>query len=659
MRVGAAEMWLFGLILYASLAQALTLGLGILELASVGPLLALTAGLALAEKLVPRAEAEFTNREAPTRSMGDRAAIGLLAGLLTLWAVRLTVDGVRFSWDDLSYHASIVAWWVQTDSVGYAPFTYQSYFPLGAELFSFWFAIPIESLAQGNLPCLIWLGMIASAALVFAKRIGASFLPVALAIGCLLVSPRIMFFKGTLTANDLALAASILAALAAAVHPSDDKENTQWARALICGLAAGMALGTKPSIAPQFLLLSIWWVVSVFRGKVHWSSPILFSLGTCVLGSYWYSRNWLVTGNPLFPAQVGPFEGPLALFVQQKTALASFMGQEGFWAKNWSRFFDWPLAAGALVVLGFIGAPMVALRGIWSKRRNEYIPLWFCALLFTLIYPMQPFSGATNKPLSGFVFTWRYLTFPTAAGLTLVGAWAASSKKSVVGVVTTVFAGVFLSCAIAGGLAEVAFATVGALLFALLGNRFGPLLARRRLTIACVVVTLFGLTTDHRIAKTRENVYAFTDLWPGWKNRSSTGIDRAWRAIDDLPVGSRIGSLTYQASSHVHSFPLMGSRLQHTAVTLHADGRPRDLLHKTWRTDPEHWWWEFDQLESVITPEAFARNIQEADLDYLLISRWPRNSRTPWPESQVAARMTFDPEQIVYRDEYSAIWKLR
>jgi hypothetical protein len=82
-------------------------------------------------------------------------------------------------------------------------------------------------------------------------------------------------------------------------------------------------------------------------------------------------------------------------------------------------------------------------------------------------------------------------------------------------------------------------------------------------------------------------------------------------------------------------------------------------LHETWREEPDYWWWEFDQLESAVTPEVFSENLKEANLDYLLISRWPRNSRTPWPEGRTAAMMTHEQEDIVYRDAYSMILKVR
>ncbi len=659
MRASGPEAWLFGVVLFAGGAEFSALVLGVCGLANPIAALVSTVLLASIEMFWPRGEEATTAQRAEPSSLYDRVAFGLLAGLLALWAVRLTTEGVRFSWDDLSYHGSIIGWWLQTDSISYAPFTYQSYYPLGAELCSFWFSIPIHSMAQANLPILLWLAMIAASALVFAKRIRANPLAVALAIGCLFVSERIQFFESTLTANDLALAAAMMAALATAVHPQSETDRARISRTLISGLAAGMALGTKPSIVPQLFVLGTWWVVSVFRGKVPWKCPVLFLLSSLLLGAFWYARNWIVTGNPLFPASIGPFEGPLTEVAQQQTAIVSFMGEEGFWGKHGLRFLDWPYAAGFLVLLGFIGAPLIALRGIWSKRRNEYLPLWVCALLFLAIYPIQPFSGATNKPLSGFVFLPRYLTFAIAAGLTLAGSWTASSKKNVVGIVTAVFAGIFLSCAVASGLAEVLSALAGAALFALLGAKSYARAAKLPLAITCAVIVALGLFTSYRTQLVRENVYNFTDYWPGWRGRPKTQVGDMWRALDDLPDGARVGSLSYQPSSHVHSLPLMGSRLQHTAVTLHPDGRPRALLHESWRSDPNYWWWEFDQLESAVTPEKFQRNLQQADLDYLIISRWPYNQRKPWPESHVAARMSFSDEQIVYRDAYSMIWKLR
>lgn len=659
-RTGArgADAWLYGLVVFGVVAEATTLVLGHWDLASRGPLAGTLSAFALIERFLPRRKASESDRPVELGLLA-RASSGILLGLLLLWGWRLTAHGTRFSWDDLSYHGTIVAWWLQNDTISYAPYTYQVYYPLGAEIAAFFFSIPTESFAAANLPVLLWMATISAAALVFAKRIGGSPLPAAVAIACVFVSPHIAFFRSTLTANDLAMAAALIAAFAASIHPKEETDRGHSQRALIAGLATGMALGTKPSVAPQVFLLTAWWVVSVFRGKARRSSPVLFLLGSCVLGSYWYMRNWTTTGNPLFPAELGPFEGPLTPVVQHKTSLLYYTDREDFWPKVGRALLDWPYAAGVLLILGYVGAPLIAFRGFWSRRRNEYLPLWACGLLFLCLYPMQPFSGSTNKPLSQFVLLSRYLTFAIAAGFVLAGSWGASSKKGVVAVVTSAFAGLFLASAAQAGLWEVLAPLVGAIMFAALGVTFWKRLSRAPLVTALLVLLVVCATLPHRTQAAVENLYTFTDYWPGWRTRPKTTVRDAWRALNQLPDGQRVGVLSYQASSHVHSLPLMGDRFQHTAVTLHPDGRPRGRLHETWREEPDYWWWEFDQLESVVTPEAFQENLIEADLDYLVISRWPRNHRTPWPESRTPAMMSFSPDKIVWRDGYSMIWKLR
>ena len=656
-RATGVDAWLYGLILFAGSGEFVTLVLGSLGLASQFPLVGVCLSLALIELRIPRAQ-DGPTPEVPRLAGTERAGIGVLIGLLALWAWHLSFDGVRYSWDDLSYHGTIVGWWLQNDTVAYAPYTYQVYYPLGAELASLWFSIPTESLAAANMPTLLWVAMLCVSALVFARRIGASYLATAFAVGCFLVSSRFTFFQITLTANDLAVSAALLAALATSIHPKQESDRGHLVRALIAGLATGMALGTKPSVAPQAFLLGVWWVISVFRGKAKRSSPFLFVLGCLFLGAYWYTRNWIVTGNPLFPAEIGPFEGPLTQVVQYKTSILYYIGDDGFWERNVLRMVNWPYAAGILVLLGFLGAPLISTRGIWSQRRNEYLPLWACALLFLLLYPIQPFSGTTNKPLSSFVFLPRYLSFPVAAGMILASSWSASSRKSLVTFVQVVFGGLFFACALAAGLQEILAAFAGALTLVVVVPRLWSSFSRHGFAVASGLIVLFALTLPHRSSLLAENIYTFTDYWPGWR-RPKTLVREVWRKIDELPPGSRIGSLSYQASSHVHSFPLMGSALQHTAVRLHSDGSPRGRLHETWREEPDYWWWEFDQLEAAVIPEVFAKNLKTANLDYLVISHWPRNSRTPWPESRTAAMMTLEPEDIIYRDGYSMILKVR
>src|ERR1700694_822397 len=92
-----------------------------------------------------------------------------------------------------------------------------------------------------------------------------------------------------------------------AMVPSPDSYGGTGTLAL-GGLAAGGALGTKPTgvvFAPVLLGLAALAVLlheGSTRRKVRDLAVVL--LAPLVMAGYWYARNALLTGNPLYPLQV-------------------------------------------------------------------------------------------------------------------------------------------------------------------------------------------------------------------------------------------------------------------------------------------------------------------------------------------------------------------
>ncbi|MDP6930548.1 MAG: hypothetical protein QF412_12695 [Planctomycetota bacterium] len=81
------------------------------------------------------------------------------------------------------------------------------------------------------------------------------------------------------------------------------------AMALIAGLALGLAYGTKYLAVPftpmaMLVLLAAWlhWKESK-RGR----SMMYLALGVLITGSFFYLRNWALTGNPIYPVQIELF----------------------------------------------------------------------------------------------------------------------------------------------------------------------------------------------------------------------------------------------------------------------------------------------------------------------------------------------------------------
>src|SRR4029077_9911861 len=81
---------------------------------------------------------------------------------------------------------------------------------------------------------------------------------------------------------------------------------------LVAGLAAGLALGTKLTVGPPGLALTVGviWISGAgyrLRASAEWIGAMV------VGGGYWYVRNLIVSGNP-FPWQdIGPIHHAEAL----------------------------------------------------------------------------------------------------------------------------------------------------------------------------------------------------------------------------------------------------------------------------------------------------------------------------------------------------------
>jgi hypothetical protein len=84
----------------------------------------------------------------------------------------------------------------------------------------------------------------------------------------------------------------------------------------------GFAVGCKVSYVFPLDVVGLWYLLAGGNGtrlSTRVRGLALLGAGAIVTGSFWYIRNWATTGNPLFPAQVGPFDGPFTQEAQART----------------------------------------------------------------------------------------------------------------------------------------------------------------------------------------------------------------------------------------------------------------------------------------------------------------------------------------------------
>jgi hypothetical protein len=186
---------------------------------------------------------------------------------------------------------------------------------------------------------------------------------------------------------------------------------------LVAGLAAGLALGTKLTVVPPVLALTVGviWISGAgyrLRASAEW-------IGAMVIGGgYWYVRNLIVSGNP-FPWQsIGPIHHAEALQGRHPYSIVHYATDTSVWG----RFFTpalherlgelWP----AYLALAVIAVLLVLWRGGRVERMLAAV-----ALVAAIAYLLTPLgaSGPEGMPV-GFRLNIRYLAPGLVLALTLL-----------------------------------------------------------------------------------------------------------------------------------------------------------------------------------------------------------------------------------------------
>ena len=186
---------------------------------------------------------------------------------------------------------------------------------------------------------------------------------------------------------------------------------------LVAGVAAGLALGTKLTVVPPVLALTLGaiWI----SGKGHRLRAAGIWIGAMAVGGgYWYVRNLIVSGNP-FPWQdIGPIHHAEALQGRHPYAIVHYATDTDVWGRYFTpalheRLGDlWP----AYLALAVIGVLLALLR----RARIERM-LGVVALLAAIAYLLTPLgaSGPEGMPV-GFRLNIRYLAPALVLALTLL-----------------------------------------------------------------------------------------------------------------------------------------------------------------------------------------------------------------------------------------------
>jgi hypothetical protein len=385
---------LVALVCASSILAGVPLVLAMAGLLSAVPYLAAMIALGIAGLVVLVRTPPTPSRAPSAWSLAGIVSVAIGAGLATL-ALIPTVEGLPTGHhDSRNYHIGNLFAWYQDHSLWSLPFQNPGFFtathPGNAEL-----ATIGTMFATGGDDHLLYVANILFGALAviactsIARDLGGRPHQGALAAMAVLASPIAFGTQAHGLGTDLPAAAGLLAGVATLLRArTETHHRVRWI--VLSGFALGFGLGTKYTV---LLLVPVVVAGAVLalrpRRDVAWLVP-----GLVVLAAPWFVRNWITTGNPLFPQGISLFgirifpggEGPL---LELKTPIA-----EHALSGNWSIVARW-----ADLGWDFIGpAALLAIAGVvgaFLQRPRHRHRLAFAGLAVAtwLVYVITPYTG--------------------------------------------------------------------------------------------------------------------------------------------------------------------------------------------------------------------------------------------------------------------------
>jgi hypothetical protein len=585
-----------------------------------------------------------------------------IAAVVTFGAVlalaRFVLPGTAFGWDDFSYHAPIPAYWLLEQGLAMPPATPAAHYPLNAEAFSLWFMLPFHSDAYAWLAGYFWLGLGLYAVVTVGIVARRGVLTAPLVAVLLFGSPLVANAVRTFSAADVAGPAMFVAALVMLLQFEPRSARQYYADVFFAAVFAGYALGCKIMFAPACLVLFCWIVIGpgiALTPTRRVGIAALFVAGISVCASFWYLRNVVLTGNPLFPAEALFWDGPWSSAYLTSKKLSTWIVASPTDWRQWrflvSGYTDWPLQFFAASLAGYFGALYLVAR---AKPAGDADRAFLLLLLLTggalaATFPFLPFSGANAGAGSGLKADPRFLIGPYLIGLLLLSDVAARARGGAAWLAILALL-VLLPLDIAADKFMVNVAAMCAAVGFVFAARYvdrarvGMWCARSVMLVvlsaACLALSLAEPALHRRTAD------AMT------QSIRSGHSGKAWAYLERLPGGAKVAQLGYNGYEY---YPLFGRDLQHVPIWVDENGTAVGPLHRAWREDPDDLRALYDGLaRSHFDRAAYIDNLLDTGVEYVVVRRYP--GQAGWFErreilgaSRRAVRVYADGQNEIYR----------
>jgi hypothetical protein len=288
-------------VIFFSLILGLQIILGIFGQLNKNSLLVTLAILLIGLLFSPQRKKLLPNISCNLKELSPWMLLGLPILLITFIRLSNALLQVPLEYDNLAYHLPFTSEWLQSGSIltpYYSAFASPiSHYPSNFELLDLWLMLPFHSdllINLINFPILILFGL---TLYKICRNFNLNKAVSTLATLIPLYMPVFLRQIGT-PLVDLFFSLCFLYCIYFLQGLSKDRENKRLA--CYFGLSLGIFLGTKYlGIVYGGLLFIAFCLISKWKRTL-----VPTSIATILTGSFFYIRNWIDAGNPLFPVEI-------------------------------------------------------------------------------------------------------------------------------------------------------------------------------------------------------------------------------------------------------------------------------------------------------------------------------------------------------------------
>jgi hypothetical protein len=349
-------------------------------------------------------------REEHTRFASQRpSAMQVAVACLVLALIIGALAEPSTMFDTLAYHMPMVVEWMQSEQL--TPFYLpsadysNSYFPGNGQLLYLWSLAPLRSDLLVNCTNLALWALFALALMDALKLVGVTD-TTATTIAVTSVLTPVALSQAIDQSLDVAMAAFFALSLG---HLMRLRRSMRVRDAALSGLSMGCVLGVKYS-GPAYvlILLTLLLAIVVERRRTlqhdnrRAAAILVAGAGMLALGGFWYVRNYVLTGNPVYPMRVSiaswvVFPGPGNDHWEYLRLWNYVRDLQVVWLATAAFVRSYGIALSALL---FLAGPALA-RGMRdgslltqsaSERRRLLLVFGVCGIVTTTLYLRTPYS---------------------------------------------------------------------------------------------------------------------------------------------------------------------------------------------------------------------------------------------------------------------------